>query len=334
MKNLFRSNRPENDLHTIAQKEENEIFRDITPTSKKFYQIYGMSCDNNIERNIENVNVYKESKLKEIKLKFVNELKLNEEDVHLVCDKRTRAIHNIIALWLNKQNTFGELFHQSLPLNHSRVFTNIVDNIIEDLKQGNQVYVNGNSFGGAIANHLAIQMQEMLNAISTDDSLKTNISKNFKISAFGSIFVAPFEKIKDINITNYLALGDVAQKLNNIPEPGPNELGTLQKINDPEAWEDIMNIFDKGEVMKTTYLIKQGNYDILRTLNVYFKRKEKEQQSSVVWIDHYLNEKERFIDRYIEKYQAEDSGTFGNTLEWGIHCCYLGLDRQTRKSFI
>jgi hypothetical protein len=333
MKNLFLSNRPKNDLRDAhLKKEESMIFRDVTPTFKRFYKIYGMGCDASIEQNIENVDRYKKSTLKNIKLQFVNELKLNEEDVQIVCDKSIRAIHNIYVLWSNKPSQLDVIVQQSLPLVKSQVFTDLVNNILQDLKQGKRVYVNGHSFGGAIANNLAVKMQEILRDSGADNTLKNNITKNFKINAFGSIFVAPFEKTKDIPITNYLAVGDVAQKLNNMTEPMPNEFGNMQSINDVNAYLDVLRITRGNELKKTINLISQGAINFNK-LMVYFKRKEKEQQSSVVWIDHYMNANERLIDRFIREKGDEPSGTFGNKLEWGIHNLYSGLDRQLRKSF-
>jgi hypothetical protein len=374
--------------------------KDPIPTNIKFYKIFGLGCDISIERNFQAALSYQNAKkyISEQK-KIAKMVKCNTDDVTIVCNSFIDPISNIISLWFSKMLTYGLLSKNLNNLENTNEFKNLLNSVTFYLNKGSldndnikKVYVHGHSFGGAMANQLAIVLQ---NKANLDKDFMEKMKSKLVIRTFGSIFIPPFNSIKDVNITNYLALNDVAQRLNFQTEPKPNEITkpyntgisiVEQKtflINDKEiinksigeeiGWEKVEkhnNILVKTNISET-YLIKRNfsfykiikkedlNNDdksIIKNLNsknfkkitfeysyntasnFYIKIKPKENNDSVVWIDHYAysDYKTRGINELFSKnapYQERgwDINIPGNNYEWRIHTAYGELERKLMR---
>lgn len=307
---LYTSNSP----HTISvskqffksidsEKDYDDAnFRDITPTNIAFYQIYGLGCDFVIERNLEQAQKYNDSYLKQFQSGIAHTIKSNDEDVHIICNHKLDPIYNIIALWTGRKLSADSFLSELSNLENTKEFTSLLENVKRDLGLGKNVYVNAHSFGGAMSNQLAIALQKIANQ---DSSFMQKMKTNLTIRTFGSIFIAPLASVKDVNITNYLALDDVAQKLNGRIEPNPNDFVATFPISYSPQY--------KGA-------------------KTFVKITGKSNHDSVVWIDHYLDDK--YSARLITGASPSQTkqGLFGNTYQWKIHNLYSALDTTLQKT--
>jgi len=73
------------------------------------------------------------------------------------------------------------------------------------------VYVAGHSYGGLILNRLCEELQKIAD---TDPEFKEILKTHFKALAVNSIYVTNTTNIKDVNLINYMNIGDVAIRLN------------------------------------------------------------------------------------------------------------------------
>ena len=73
------------------------------------------------------------------------------------------------------------------------------------------VYVFGHSYGGLILNRLCEELQKIAD---TDPEFKNILKIHFKALAVNSIYVTNSTNITDINLINYMNIGDVAIRLN------------------------------------------------------------------------------------------------------------------------
>jgi len=303
------------------------IYKDPIPTNIKFYKIFGLGCENNIERNFQAALSYQNAKKYISEQKEIAKLvKCNTDDVTIVCNSFIDPISNIISLWFSKMLTYGLLSKNLNNLENTNEFKNLLNSVTFYLNKGSldndnikNVYVHGDSFGGAMANQLAIVLQ---NKANLDKDFMEKMKSKLVIRTFGSIFIPPFDSIKDVNITNCLALNDVAQRLNFQTEPKPNE------ITEP---------YNTGTV-EYRYYIGPVEYIDYMGSNFYIKFKQKENNDSVVWIDHYKDRdyKTRGIDKSFSEnapYQERgwDINIPGNNYEWRIHTAYGELERKLMR---
>jgi len=302
--------------------------KDPIPTNIKFYKIFGLGCDISIERNFQAASSYKNAKKLISEQKEIAKLvKCNTDDVTIVCNSFIDPISNIISLWFSKMLTYGLLSKNLNNLENTNEFKNLLNSVTFYLNKGSldndnikKVYVHGDSFGGAMANQLAIVLQ---NKANLDKDFMEKMKSKLVIRTFGSIFIPPFDSIKDVNITNYLALNDVAQRLNFQTEPKPNE---------------ITEKYNTGTV-EYRYYIGPVEYIDYMGSNFFIKiKKPKGEKDSVVWIDHYKDRdyNTRGINELFSKnapYQERgwDINIPGNNYEWRIHTAYGELERKLMR---
>jgi hypothetical protein len=297
IKNFFRNLRKSNPSTHQEEEEDthDQIFRSITPTFKKFYKIGQVHCDAGLESTIEDPNRYRFSRVKKLKQELAKEMNLNEEDVEIICENRWNAYYNIAT----------KVFINYLPLTSDSKFKNMLFNVLQDLKAGKKVYITAFSFGSALANQLAMKLQELFESDTIDETTKQNIMTKLKINAYASINIAPVEKIKNINITNYLFLGDnLAQRFNHQIEPDPRDITHLRTLQGKEVAEEIWNkvLYEPAPANTTSWNFMGSTTPEIFTR--FYKESEKERNSSVIWIDHYIDRDTRFIDYFYEKYGA------------------------------
>jgi hypothetical protein len=80
--------------------------KDPIPTNIKFYKIFGLGCENNIERNFQAASSYQNAKkLISEQKKIAKMVKCNTDDVTIVCNSFIDPISNIISLWFSKMLT-------------------------------------------------------------------------------------------------------------------------------------------------------------------------------------------------------------------------------------
>lgn len=304
-------------------EEAGFIDKDPIPTNIKFYKIFGLGCDVRIERNIQTASSYNNAKVLKFEQKKIAELvKCNTDDVTIVCNSFIDPISNIISLWASNTLTYGLLSKNLNNLEKTNEFQNLLNSVTFNLNNDSvyngikRVYVHGDSFGGAMANQLAIVLQ---NKANLDKDFMQKMKSKLVIRTFGSIFIPPFNSIKDVNITNYLALNDVAQRLNFQTEP---------------KHEEITEKYNIGTV-EYRYNIGTVEYIDYTGANFFIKIKSKDNNDSVVWIDHYTddNYKTRGIQEAFSKnapYQKRGwvINIAGNNYEWRIHTAYTELEKK------
>jgi len=189
----------------------------------KIYIVYGMGCDLKKELSTERL-LYNISKYYDIPYGVLE----------IICHDFTETLRNILFLWVQNiiflsRNVIG------LPLTNIVFLNDYYTKILTELKNNKKILLLGNSFGGAIVNRIAMEINESLE----------QQSKNLEIIAFSSIFVAPYSKVNKINLTNFLILGDVAQKLNSQFEPLPQSIENYDSISTDDYTFRINRDFNK-----------------------------------------------------------------------------------------
>ena len=155
--------------------------------------------------------------MKEKKISTAKNLGIKEENVFILCNTLGSALENIVSLWLKSNIPFFPQYFYGLPVDSNANYVYMKSAVIADITKGKRVFIHGHSFGGAIINRLAIDLQNY--AYSNPDSDFTkNINKLF-ILALASIYVAPFNFVSKIQIFNAMNTGDVAVKVNGLTIP-------------------------------------------------------------------------------------------------------------------
>ena len=149
-------------------------------TGKKYYYVEGLGC----QRNNDEIGSPTQSKYR-----FFDYI-IAQEDFTYVCHQKFDApLRGIV----NSAVGFR-------PMKQSKFLHELVQNVINHAKE-NEVYIYGHSFGGAIVNRLA----EELSTINHQALLQ-----RIFIGAFGSIYLAKLKTDTNVNLINYIAIGDVA----------------------------------------------------------------------------------------------------------------------------
>jgi hypothetical protein len=175
------------------------------------------------------------------------------------CPPDNSALAAILKLWFGNQIPFtGQLF---VPLVDDPFFIELLDEIMNLIKNNKKLLIQGHSFGGAILNRIAID----INRNYKNEEITKEQINNITFKTMGSIFIPNISLIQDINIENYLFLGDVAQRLNGRYEESPQNINKFKTCN-------YGKIEDKYEA--------------------YTKISEKKPNDSVIWLDAYLYDKE------------------------------------------
>jgi len=123
---------------------------------------------------------------------FFSEIK--KERIKIRCPKTTSALYNITRTYCNLP-----------PLKQSFFVKSLMEEVLEDAKTGNDVYVFGFSYGGAIVNRMAELIHDM--NIEKNNTLG---QPNIMMATFGSIYFAKKDKVRSVSILNYISIGDVA----------------------------------------------------------------------------------------------------------------------------
>jgi len=173
-----------------------------------------------------------------------------------ICHNLDKTLEDILSLWI-KNTLFLTNYVISDPLTNNSAFNDHKEKIKEYLRKGKRVLLVGFSFGGAVVNKLAMDLNV--------EEPNERVLQNLTCYSCSSIFVAPFSKINKINITNFLLLGDVAQKLNGQYEPLPEKIDSYNKC------------------VKYTHQFRIND--------------NKQPNSSVKWIDVYDDDNSRFLDK-------------------------------------
>lgn len=146
------------------------------------YFVFGLGCDQ--------LDLDKEKKI------FSRNTGIDESNMILLCHKNSSAIKSI-----------GKTYFNLCPLYDSDFIKKFTASIIANVKDYDKILIYGHSFGGAIVNRVAEELNKQ-----EDKSFYNKIY----MAAFGSIYIPEkMSKQEGINIINYLARGDVVRKCGN-----------------------------------------------------------------------------------------------------------------------
>lgn len=91
---------------------------------------------------------------------------------------------------------------KNTPMQNSTFLNNLVDQVLTDADT-RDVYVYGHSYGGAIVNRLAEELAKK------PEEFAKKLNRIF-VAAFGSIYLAKLPEKSNVNLINYIAIGDVS----------------------------------------------------------------------------------------------------------------------------
>ena len=134
----------------------------------------------------------------ELKKNITKTVGLNKKNVEFVYNKNemSEVLPNVCRICF---------ITNSKPLPNSVFLNELVAKIIVDAKSFDKILIFGTCYGGAIANRIAEELQ------LKKSNLFNNLSK-ILIATFGSIYIAKNTDISNINILNYLGIGDISEK--------------------------------------------------------------------------------------------------------------------------
>jgi len=148
------------------------------------YVIFGLGCPTN------------EIKIKELQQDYSNTTSLPLSNVNIICRPWHDAIRGIGSSFIHQQ-----------PIHHRSFLRKLAMHILTNAIQYDKVIVYGHSYGGAIVNRIAEELNEK-------DTNGIHLSKIF-MAAFGSIYITTPSRV---NLLNYVFIGDVALKLNHLAD--------------------------------------------------------------------------------------------------------------------
>ena len=273
---------------------EEYSFTDVIPKKAKVYVILGMGCTaevdmekakntqerecklkarNTIEEQLcetSLIEVYEKSEMKQVREFYANKFELPKQDVFVLCET---SLYKVVSR-MAKQLVLDAIPYSDYVLSppFDKFGLKTVNAIIQDILMDNKVYVYGFSYGGSMANKLAMKLQAYA---ATSQIFMEKQKRNLIITTCGSPIIAEFETIKDINIRNYLHLGDGrVDWIHKQKEPALSEL--TERIDIPSM---------DGYWLST----------ISRT------------NPSVTWIDRYVSDGIRFIDKVSKNKKQKDN---------------------------
>lgn len=141
---------------------------------EQYYYIEGMGCNMRSSKGLKEIFDY---------LVVIDE---SNYKCHAKTSAPIRGILNSIA--------------KKTPMQNSTYLDNLVEDILNRAKT-KDVYIYGHSYGGAIANRLAEEL---------DKRYEKGILDRIFIAAFGSIYLAKLSNASNVNLVNYIAIGDVS----------------------------------------------------------------------------------------------------------------------------
>lgn len=165
-----------------------------------------------------------------IKHSIFQESRVIMNNISIECPSIRSSLYNITRRWIGQR--YGKL-KRYMSYNKRRKQQNrkqkriynsmakrLFDEILGKLNSGMYVLVYGHSAGGQIAGLIGVLFSEYISENHIDDNMRSQIQRKLQIATFGSIHIPTAIQTDGINIQNYLALGDVALKLNtHLTEP-------------------------------------------------------------------------------------------------------------------
>ena len=248
------------------------------------YQIHGMGCDYYLT-NEEQVKLEIDALKKTMQINKNKKYDV-EYDVEIICrdadvEKKTlgvipSSIRNIARLKVGVS-----------PFPGSYIKT-LCDELREKLKLYRYIIIYGHSFGGAIANAIAKQ-------INNDESIDK--SRVF-IKTSGSIYVVNDNESNNVNIENYMLVGDLSLHYNGLTKP---------VVNDAEHSDDLIKL-------SQTIYGKHTHESFAR-----FIKKE----GNVIWIDsEFLRTNIRTKKNIFNTLPQFFLPGLGSRREWFVHSNY------------
>jgi hypothetical protein len=193
------------------------------------YFVFGLGCD--------------QLQLDEEKNFFSINTRIHKSNIILLCHKNSSAIKSI-----------GKTYFNLCPLYDSNFINKFKESIINNVKDYDKILVYGHSFGGAIVNRVAEELNKQ-----KDKSLYDKIY----MAAFGSIYIPDeMSKQEGINIINYIARGDVVRKCG-------NEYAKIiddWKIDD---WKNIIKIKVVNQTIRPNVSFIPIRYNKIENSNIY-----------------------------------------------------------------
>ena len=194
------------------------------------YVIFGLGCPTN------------EIKIKEIQQNFSASTNIPVSNVNIICRPWYDAIRGIGSSFIHQQ-----------PIHHRHFLRTLAIHILSHAIQYDKVIVYGHSYGGAIVNRVAEELNEK-------DTNGTHLSKIF-MAAFGSIYIT---KLSRVNLLNYVFIGDVSLKLNHLAD---TTLNILDKDLKDENGKILLKYKKSNE-----NIIRLCEYDHYRDLCTIYKK--------------------------------------------------------------
>jgi hypothetical protein len=148
------------------------------------YVIFGLGCSTS------------EKEIKKDQQIFSDFSQIPISNVNIIC----RPWHDAIL-------SIGSTFIHRQPMHHKNFLRTLAMHILTHAIEYDKVIVYGHSYGGAIVNRIAEELNDK-------DTNGTYLSKIF-MSAFGSIYITQPSRV---NLLNYVFIGDVALKLNHLAD--------------------------------------------------------------------------------------------------------------------
>jgi hypothetical protein len=131
---------------------------------------------------------------------YLSQIDPAEKETFVKCHNTSAALKSVVKTYFRYK-----------PLTDSAFVKSLYNEIREACDRFSCVVVFGHSFGGAIINRVAEEVQ--LNPIEGNAHLS--------FVGLGSIYVAPVEKVQSVDIVNYVSIGDHALKANKLYKMPP-----------------------------------------------------------------------------------------------------------------
>jgi hypothetical protein len=174
--------------------------------------IYGLGC-----------KYMDESDNLDIQMEIANKANISEKDVKMIChDKHFAPIRGILSS-----------FFDYVPMQNSSFLRRLKQDVLAQLLSYKKVLILGHSYGGAIANRLAEELNDDANVSS------------IKIATFGSIYVAHPDDVQNVSIVNYQSINDLSSKFNKNRNISYQDLTyNIQGYNILMSGKDVENVVD------------------------------------------------------------------------------------------
>ena len=279
---------------------------DLNPDKRHYYIVLGLGCTSTKKKDID-------SWIKAVQMNVPGDIPI--KNIHYVCHKMSSAINAINKVCVGKEIQIP----LPLKLNKNTFLAKLLQEMIDLLQDGNEIYAYGISFGGAILNRLAEEMNKV--------QIESKMMNRLHIATFGSIYISLQENVKKINIMNYIALGDVAIKCNRLVVPSVwNPITPLVKIMNRK----FIEVKNDDNIYNFIYLEYYNDPDPLQQTpeKQHFYRKT---LSNITWLNLFENNDK---EKPIYNNKIKPGLLIGNKQEWNIHNSYLHfiyylMNRQT-----